>query len=235
MTHEATASIQTPLKSQGYGVVFAMLVIFTGLEFVLASLSGLPVGLRVGLLVFLAVVKVALVLFYFMHLGFDNHLFTLPFGLGLVLAVPLTLVIGLTTQPATNENKVDVAGNLVNVTLRSYKIDLSTDQANSGVVTFHITNQASDMMHEFIVIKTDLAPDELPTDELGRMEEDKVDIIDAHEDIFFGTTVNMQVNLEPGHYVVVCNLPEHYQAGMATDFNVVGAPTSQSGSATATP
>ncbi|MEO8607903.1 MAG: cytochrome C oxidase subunit IV family protein [Chloroflexota bacterium] len=224
----------TTTKRESYGVVFAILVIFTALEVVFAYLIGLPLGIRIGLLIFLAVVKVVLVLLYFMHLRFDQRLFALPFGLGTVLAIPLALIIGLTTQPVTNANALNVAGNLVNVTLRSYKIDLSTDHVPSGMVTFHITNQATDMMHELIVIKTDLPPDQLPTDSLGRLLEDSVNIIDAHEDIFFGTTVNMQLNLDPGNYVLVCNLPEHYQAGMNVAFTVEGAvPTEATSEATA--
>src|SRR5512138_3678080 len=83
--------------SPHYEIVFAVLVIFTLLEAGTAYLAGLPPAVRIGLLAFLALVKAALVLLYFMHLKLDNRLFALPFVLGLVLVIPLLLIVSLST------------------------------------------------------------------------------------------------------------------------------------------
>ncbi len=234
MAQETTAPVEQQTEWQGYSIIFAILAIFTIFEVATAYLSGLPVALRTGLLVVLAIIKAVLVLLYFMRLRFDNRLFALPFAFGAVLVVPLILIIGLTTTPpipTAAANSLSVDGNIVDVTLRSYIIDLSTDHVPSGQVTFHITNQATDMMHEFIVIKTDKPSDQLPTNEIGHVKEEAINIIDSREDIFFGTTVNMQLNLKPGHYVFICNLPEHYQAGMNVGFTVDGTPDAEATSA----
>jgi hypothetical protein len=87
----------------------------------------------------MAVAKVVLVLMFFMYLRFGNRLFGLPFALGVVLAVPLILTIGLATPPSTtaNPNAVALTQNQVDVTLRSYKIDLSTQHIPSGDLSHH--------------------------------------------------------------------------------------------------
>jgi caa(3)-type oxidase subunit IV len=209
-----------------YWIIFGILAIFTGLEVIVASLPGLPQGIKVGVLVFLAVVKAVLVLLYFMHLRFDNRLYALPFALGIVLLVPLLLIVGLTINnpPVRAEAKgLTASGQVIDVREVSFRIHLSQDHANAGKVTFHIVNGADDMLHEFIIFKTDLSPDELPTDPMtGAVNEDALTIIKAEEDIPPSNSRDITVSLAAGHYVMICNLPGHYQQGMRVEFAVTG-------------
>jgi caa(3)-type oxidase subunit IV len=211
-----------------YGVVFAVLAIFTGLEVVVGYLANLPWTIKVALLVFLAIVKVSLVLLYFMHLKYDSRIFALPFALGVVLAVPIVLIISLTMKAPikTGEKEaqaVNMTGQVIDVQEKSFQIVFSQYSAQAGPVTFHIVNGADDMLHEFLLIQTDLPADQLPTDEAtGRVNEDAVNIITTAEDIPPSQSRNITVNLAAGHYVIVCNLPGHYQQGMRVDFNVTG-------------
>jgi uncharacterized cupredoxin-like copper-binding protein len=78
------------------------------------------------------------------------------------------------------------------------------------------------MLHEFIIIHTDSPASELPTDMTGRVSEDSVTIITAAEDIPPSNSRDITVNLEAGHYVLICNLPGHYMQGMRIDFTVTG-------------
>ena len=217
-----------------YWIVLAVLVIFTALEAGTAYLPTLPIAVKVGLLVFLAVVKIALVLLYFMHLKFDSRIFVLPFALGVVLVISLLLIVGLTMNQATltasaEDAAVSTTGQVVNVSEVSFRIHMSQDHALAGPITFHIVNGADNMLHEFLLIKTDLPADELPTDESGRVMEDAVTIITTEENIPPSQARNMSVNLAAGHYVMICNLPEHYLQGMHVEFtvtgNTVGTPT----------
>ncbi len=119
---------QEQQRSVTFGVVFGILAIFTILEVVVAYLGTLPQGVKVAILVFLAVVKAALVLLYFMHLRFDSRIFALPFALGLVLAIPITLVMTLTMNavPRNVEAKaVNQVGQVVDVKEVSFQITLS--------------------------------------------------------------------------------------------------------------
>jgi uncharacterized cupredoxin-like copper-binding protein len=75
-------------------------------------------------------------------------------------------------------------------------------------------------VHEFVVFRTDLAEDALPTttddkDQLIVDEEGAgVEHVDEVEDVQVGSDQDFEVNLTPGKYVVICNLPQHYDSGM---------------------
>jgi uncharacterized cupredoxin-like copper-binding protein len=118
-------------------------------------------------------------------------------------------------------------GGGVGATLEDFSITLDSDSASAGEVTFSIQNNGPSV-HEFVVIKTDLAPDALPT-----TEEDGVTIVDEEgqgiepvdevEDIPVGESPELTVNLDAGSYVIICNISEnggHYLNGMHTGFTV---------------
>jgi uncharacterized cupredoxin-like copper-binding protein len=100
--------------------------------------------------------------------------------------------------------------------------------APAGDVTFNVTNDGPDDTHEFVVFKTDLAPDALPTNEDGTVDEEGegVEHIDEIEDIAVGDTQSLSVNLQAGNYVLICNIYDeaeqeaHYQEGMRVGFTV---------------
>jgi len=122
-----------------------------------------------------------------------------------------------------------IAGTTVNVTLVEFSVTPDQATAPPGHVTFHVTNNGEDM-HEFLVIKTDLAPDMLPTETNGSYEEDGpgTDLLDEIELIPSGESRDLGIDLEAGHYVLICNmvhqeedeLEVHYQLGMRTSFTV---------------
>lgn len=216
---------QVRRRSLTFGVVFAVLAIFTALEVAIGYLPSLPRSIKLGVLVFLAIVKVTLVLLYFMHLKFDSRIFALPFALGIVLIVPLALIVAFTmnVKPSNAEAVgLSAAGQVIEVKEVSFRIHMAQDQAQAGPVTFHIINGADDMLHEFIIIKTDMSAGELPTNMMGRVDEEAVTIIAAAEDIPPSNSRDITVNLDAGHYVLICNLPGHYLQGMRVDFTVTG-------------
>jgi uncharacterized cupredoxin-like copper-binding protein len=109
----------------------------------------------------------------------------------------------------------------VTATEVDFKITLDETALPTGETTFDIHNEA-EQTHEFVVIKTDLAPDNLPTDEKGDVDEEGAGIepVDEVEDIAAGSTESLTVNLDAGSYVAICNLPGHYRQGMHTGFTV---------------
>jgi uncharacterized cupredoxin-like copper-binding protein len=102
------------------------------------------------------------------------------------------------------------------------------ESAPAGDVTFTVTNNGPEDVHEFVVLSTDLDPGDLPTDEHGAVDEegDGVDVVDEIEDIPVGETEELSVTLEAGTYVLLCNIYDededeaHYQMGMRTAFEV---------------
>jgi hypothetical protein len=85
--------------------------------------------------------------------------------------------------------------------------------------------------HEFVVFKTDLAADALPTASDGSVDEEGegVELVDEIEDIAVGDTPHtLTLSLDAGNYVFIWNIVEeegdetivHYQQGMRTGFTV---------------
>jgi uncharacterized cupredoxin-like copper-binding protein len=116
----------------------------------------------------------------------------------------------------------------VDVTVQEFSVNPSTESAPAGEVTFVVTNDGPDDVHEFVVIATDLDPAELPTDENGAVDEEGegIEVIDEIEDIPVGETQEVTVDLDAGNYVLICNIFDedeqeaHYEMGMQTAFQV---------------
>jgi uncharacterized cupredoxin-like copper-binding protein len=106
----------------------------------------------------------------------------------------------------------------VNVTLTTYKIQVSSDSVAAGNVTFHVKNAATDMTHEMVVVKTDLDAAKLPLDSNGNVDESKLTEVGAVKNLAAGASQDLTVDLQSGHYVLLCNLNGHYAAGMYTNF-----------------
>ena len=121
-------------------------------------------------------------------------------------------------------------GTTVDVTVQEFAVLPAQDSAPAGDVTFSVTNEGPEDTHEFVVFKTDLAADALPTASDGSVDEEGegVELIDEIEDIAVGDTPTLTVSLDAGSYVLICNIVEdegdetivHYQQGMRTGFTV---------------
>lgn len=104
----------------------------------------------------------------------------------------------------------------------NYSIKLDRTSIPAGKVTFKVTNESKSLEHEFVVVKTNLAPDKLPYDEAAqRVKEDKLNIIGEVEGLQPGDSGSNTFDLQPGKYVAMCNEPGHYDQGMYAPFTVV--------------
>jgi uncharacterized cupredoxin-like copper-binding protein len=144
---------------------------------------------------------------------------------GAVLIVGAVGLTGCSSDETTGEGSTPGA---VDVTVHEFEVVPDPDSESSGEITFTVTNTGPDDVHEFVVVKTDLAPDALPTDETGAVDEAGAGIepVDEIEDIAVGATESVTVTLEAGSYVLMCNIYDkaekeaHYQMGMRTGFSV---------------
>lgn len=106
-------------------------------------------------------------------------------------------------------------------TVKDYSITLDPTDATAGQVKFTITNEGPST-HEFVVVKTDTAPGDLPVDG-ALVSEDGIDVIGEAEDIAPSTTADLVLTLEEGQYVVICNIEGHYSQGMNAGLTVTAA------------
>ncbi len=131
------------------------------------------------------------------------------------LAIGLLVLLSLGLLSACSSG----ADNGIGVTLTSYDIQMERTTASPGDITFNVKNEATDMAHEFVIFKTDLDAANLPTDDSGNVIEDDLELVDEIE-LDPSESGDLTVNLDAGHYVVVCNQPGHYSQDMFTNFTV---------------
>ena len=147
---------------------------------------------------------------------------TMRRGLGLLAIV--SLVVACSAPAASGGGSGPISA-----TLKEWQISLSSTTHAAGAVTFNITNNG-DKEHEFVVRKTDLQSDALPLNADGEVSEDATELTEVGDpselaEIKSGSTDNtLTVTLQPGHYVIFCNLHVeellHYQKGMHVDLTV---------------
>ena len=144
------------------------------------------------------------------------------------LVLPVVLALGACSTAGSSADPSVPGGTstasdstaAISATETEFKIDLGASTAAAGPVTFEIEN-AGTIVHEFVVMKTDLAADKLPLDtSAGVVSEDTdgLTVVDEVEDIPVGSSESLTVDLPAGHYVVICNVPGHYAGGMHADF-----------------
>ncbi len=120
-----------------------------------------------------------------------------------------------TVSQAACESPAAATGTPVTATEKDFAISLDTSSAAAGSTSFTVSNDGPSE-HEFVVFKTDLAPSDLPLDADGNVDEEGAGVthVDEIEGIGTGCTSSLTVDLAAGNYVLICNLPGHYQAGM---------------------
>ncbi len=119
---------------------------------------------------------------------------------------------------STTTSSSSEGGGTVNATEHDFEIALDQTTVAGGEVTFNITNNGPST-HEFVVFKSDDAPDDLPV-ENGEVQEDELDAIGEQEDIAPNTNSTLTLQLPAGQYVIICNITGHYEAGMQTGLTV---------------
>lgn len=103
------------------------------------------------------------------------------------------------------------------------KMGITTDVATvkSGKVDFEVVNDSKNMVHEMLVVKVKSYDDALPySDKDASIIEDKTNDFGEVSELEPGQSGNLTVNLKPGKYILVCNIPGHYKSHMYTDLLV---------------
>jgi uncharacterized cupredoxin-like copper-binding protein len=125
----------------------------------------------------------------------------------LALAVPL--IVARRHEPTPS-------GTPVNVLLEDFRVRQDAAVVPAGTVSFRILNQGP-ATHEYIVVRTDRAPDELPLQRDGltvNEEAPGIDLLDEAEGLDIDDRQTLVLDLAAGHYVMYCNLEGHYLGGM---------------------
>jgi len=124
-------------------------------------------------------------------------------------------------QSGSSPEKTSIA-----VAVQEWAVLPAQASAAAGTVTFTVKNTGPAYKHEFVVMKTTLAPDKLPTKADGSINEEDpaLTAVDEIGDIPLGSTQSKAFTLTAGSYVLFCNIVEnnlvHYKLGMRVGFTV---------------
>ena len=143
----------------------------------------------------------------------------------LVAAVILVPALpALSVRAAENVVQAKLEDASVNGSLEGMLIKLDRDTVRAGRVTFRVMNESEALVHELIVLQTDLDVSQLPYDpRKGKVIETQLKSFGEVEELKPGTSGKLTLNLRPGPYLLMCNQPGHWHAGMWTKFTVTSS------------
>lgn len=137
------------------------------------------------------------------------------------MLVALALYCGASFAATTVIN-VQLEDPSTGASVHAMHIALDRDNVKAGKVTFQAVNQSKEQVHELIVVRADPKQATLPYDEKkSEVVEKRIHHLGEIGDLKPGATGKITLNLKPGDYVLICNQPGHYKAGMSTPFTVV--------------
>lgn len=110
-------------------------------------------------------------------------------------------------------------GGMMGAGMMSIRLDKSTVKA--GQVTFDVKNWSRSLVHEMLVIAVDSADAPLPYDyNKQQVIEDQVKSLGETSEMQPNASKELSLQLTPGTYLLICNVPGHYGAGMQTVLTV---------------
>ncbi|MGB2851522.1 MAG: hypothetical protein WBB30_08700 [Solirubrobacterales bacterium] len=111
------------------------------------------------------------------------------------------------------------ADSTVTVSLGEFFIKLDESSVDAGNIAFTVSNDGA-LEHEFVVIKTDTPPADLPVVDGDVDEEAAGEVPGEIPSVKVGATEDLTLSLDAGKYALICNLPGHYKGGQFTGFTV---------------
>lgn len=153
------------------------------------------------------------------------------------IVVAVGVVGSLAAGCGDDDDGGEAGGERVNVVLSEWIVEPEQDSVDAGPITFAADNQGGET-HELVVVEAASA-EELPVDDEGTFDEDafgEENVLGEVEDVEPGDTKELTLDLEPGTYVLLCNIVEepgemeemepgeephrHFAQGMHVSFTV---------------
>lgn len=100
-------------------------------------------------------------------------------------------------------------------------IKLDVKEIKAGKVTFEVTNDSKDIIHEMILSPVSATEKELPyLADQYKVDEEKAVHLGEVSELQPGKSGALTVDLKPGTYILYCNIPGHFVGGMWTELQV---------------
>jgi len=92
-----------------------------------------------------------------------------------------------------------------------------TTHVKAGRVSFQAVNASKSLVHEVVVVPAASAGKDLPYNaKREAVDEKQAHAIGEVGDLKPGARGKVTLTLKPGNYLLICNQPGHYHAGMST-------------------
>jgi len=135
-------------------------------------------------------------------------------------AVLLTAVLLPPAASAAETINVTLQDATTSSSMSGMRMTASPATVKAGPVTIHASNQSQGLVHEVIVVRSK-DPATLPYDsKAARVVESRIDHLGEVSDLAPGKSGSLTLTLTPGSYLLICNQPNHYKAGMWTRLTV---------------
>ena len=157
------------------------------------------------------------------------HLWALATGLALALPVHAAFAADSTIKVSLWDKGPDsmvmddahmaMTGmmDMANMSTGTMGITADVAEVPAGNVTFAVTNDSKDIIHEMILARVAAGMTELPylKDEM-RVDEETTDHLGEVSELDPGKAGSLTVDLTAGTYIIYCNIPGHFVDGMWT-------------------
>jgi len=142
---------------------------------------------------------------------------------GPLQAAGTTVTVLLTDKGANVDSPTNMGMNMgsMDMSKATMGIKASPSKAKAGEVTFVVKNTSKDTIHEMILTRLDDPSKPEPyLENENRVDEDRAGDLGEVSELDPGASGKLTVTLKPGKYLLYCNVPAHYVAGMWTTFTV---------------
>ena len=134
------------------------------------------------------------------------------------LAAGLILVMAqaaAAAQAAGNAVRVDLQDTSIDGSLQGMQMRLDRPTMKAGPVTFRVVNRSKALIHEMVILRTNLTGSQLPYDSSKDVFiESRLESLGEVPDLSPGKSGQLTLYLKPGSYLLTCNQPGHLHAGM---------------------
>jgi uncharacterized cupredoxin-like copper-binding protein len=100
-------------------------------------------------------------------------------------------------------------------------IRINQPSVKAGTIHFDVTNWSQGMLHELLVVPVENPQATLPYDySKAQVAEDQVKVLGDTGELPPSASQTLDLAFTPGSYLLICNVPGHYAAGMVAVLTV---------------
>jgi uncharacterized cupredoxin-like copper-binding protein len=143
----------------------------------------------------------------------------------IVVASLLTLALGghvaIVHAAGTPVVQIELRDSSTDPAISGMQMKADPTTVKAGRIRFNAVNQSKELVHEVLVVPAPSGSKQMPYDaKSDRVVESRAHSRGEISDLKPGAKGSVTLSLKPGSYLLLCNQPGHYKAGMFTKLTV---------------